>query len=47
MNPPFPDTAPLPPAGTSQIWTYRAVYILNDERVGQWSASVRIAVIGM
>lgn len=44
--PHYTDTAPMPPAGQSQIWKYKAIYRLNDARVGQWSDEVSITVMG-
>ena len=44
--PGYLDTAPLPAAGTSAVWKYRAIYRLNDERVGQWSDIASIGVMG-
>jgi hypothetical protein len=40
------DTAPLPPAGTTALWRYRAIYRLKDQRVGQWSVVLEVAVKG-
>ena len=42
--PDYNDTQPLPAAGQSALWKYKAIYRLNDERVGQWSDVVSIAV---
>ena len=41
-TPGYTDTQPFPAAKT--VWTYRAIYQLNDARVGVWSQSVSIAV---
>ena len=38
------DTEPF--AATPTKWTYRAIYRVGDQRVGQWSKSVSIAVGG-
>ncbi len=38
------DTTPLPPAGSSAVWKYKAIYRLHDEPVGQWSDVISIAV---
>jgi len=38
------DTTPLPPAGSSAVWKYKAIYRLHDEPVGQWSNVISIAV---
>jgi hypothetical protein len=44
--PDYLDTAPLPAAGASAAWKYRAIYRLNDDRVGQWSDMASISVMG-
>jgi hypothetical protein len=41
-TPGYTDTQPFPAART--VWTYRAIYQLNDARVGIWSQSVSVAV---
>ena len=41
-TPGYTDTQPFPTAHT--VWTYRAIYKLNDARVGVWSQSVNVAV---
>jgi hypothetical protein len=41
-TPGYTDTTPFPAAPAK--WTYRAIFRLNDERVGQWSASVSAMV---
>ena len=38
------DNHPLPAPGQSAVWTYRAIYRLNNQRVGLWSDAVQIAV---
>jgi hypothetical protein len=38
----FTDPQPFPVAST--VWTYRAIYQVNDARVGVWSQPVSIAV---
>ena len=43
--PDYTDTQSLP-AGQSALWKYKAIYRLNDERVGQWSDVVSVAVAG-
>jgi len=42
--PDYVDTAALP--ATAATWKYKAIYRLNDEQVGQWSAVASIAVGG-
>ena len=44
--PDYTDTAPLPAAGQTVLWKYRAVYHLGQERVGLWSEVVSFAVVG-
>ncbi len=39
--PHYTDTMPIT---THAIWKYRAIYLIRDERVGQWSDIVTIAV---
>jgi hypothetical protein len=41
-TPGYTDTQPFPAAKT--VWTYRAIYQVNDARVGVWSQSVSVAV---
>jgi hypothetical protein len=41
-TPGYTDTQPFPAAKT--VWTYRAIYQVDDARVGVWSQSVSIAV---
>ena len=41
-TPGYTDTQPFP--ATKTVWTYRAIYQLNDARVGVWSQSVSLAV---
>ncbi len=41
-TPGYTDTQPLPATPTK--WTYRAIYRVGDDRVGQWSAPVSIMV---
>ena len=40
------DTAPLPAPGTTALWRYRGIYRLKDQRVGQWSAVLEVAMKG-
>ncbi len=44
--PDYLDTAALPPAGQSAVWKYRAIYLLDDQPVGQWSEPASLAVMG-
>ena len=43
-TPGYVDTEPFPSAPAK--WTYRAIYRVGDQRVGQWSKSVSITVGG-
>ena len=43
---PYVDTAALPAAGQSALWKYKGIYLQADERVGQWSDIVSLAVNG-
>lgn len=43
-TPNYVDTTPFPATPTK--WTYRAIYRLNDSRVGQWSSPVNVTVGG-
>ena len=40
------DKGDLPAPGSSQIWRYKAIYLLHDERVGQWSDIISATVNG-
>jgi hypothetical protein len=44
--PDYTDSAPLPSAGQSALWKYKAIYLQADQRVGQWSDVVSIPVAG-
>ncbi len=44
--PDYDDTFPLPAAGQSAVWKYKAIYLFSDERVGQWSDEVSVTVMG-
>ena len=44
--PDYNDTAPLPATGQAALWKYMAIYRQGDDRVGQWSDVVSIAVAG-
>ena len=47
MKPNFTDDlSPFPAAGHSVLWTYRAIYLLNDADFGQWSDPVSVSVAG-
>jgi hypothetical protein len=39
--PHYTDTTPITGPG---IWKYRAIYLINDEKVGQWSDVASISV---
>jgi len=40
------DNTPLPASGAGVNWQYKAIYLLHDERVGQWSDVVSIKAVG-
>jgi hypothetical protein len=44
--PDYTDTQPLPTAGQSAVWKYKAIYRQGDDRVGQWSDVVSLPVAG-
>lgn len=44
--PNYTDNNPLPVAGQSSVWKYKAIYKLKDTHVGQWSDVVSITVMG-
>jgi len=46
IEPNTSDTTPLPAAGASATWKYKAIYRLHDEQVGQWSDVMSISVGG-
>lgn len=41
-RPGYVDTTPFPADGA--LWKYRAMYLLNDAKVGQWSATTTVRV---
>ena len=45
-EPNTPDKWPLPVAGSGQVWKYKAIYLLHDEQVGQWSDVISVSVGG-
>ncbi|MBC7524485.1 MAG: hypothetical protein H7239_08625 [Flavobacterium sp.] len=46
LHPNFIDPSPMPAQGESALWRYRAIYLLNDAKVGQWSDIVTTSVVG-
>jgi hypothetical protein len=44
--PDYLDNTAMPAAGQTAIWKYRAIYLLRDEKAGQWSDEVSITVTG-
>jgi len=40
------DNSPLPAAGVSEVWDYKAIYRFNNIQIGNWSEIVSIAVKG-
>ena len=45
-EPNYIDTAPLPSADSAEVRKYRAIYMLHDERYGQWSDVTSFTVSG-
>lgn len=45
-QPDYLDTYPLPAAGQSAIWKYKAIYINHDEELGQMSDELLVTVSG-
>lgn len=45
-KPNYLDKSTPPPAGTTQQWTYKAVYVLDDAEIGQYSSPTTISVTG-
>ena len=45
-TPNYLDTQPFPAPGQTALWKYKAIYRQGDDRVGQWSDVVSIAVAG-
>ncbi len=43
----YKDSYPLPSLGQSAIWKFTAIYIDNDEEVGQMSTEVKLTVSGI
>ncbi len=41
-RPDYTDTEPFPNGGA--VWKYRAIYLLDDEKAGQWSATASVRV---
>lgn len=46
-TPNYTDTHALPPAGRTELWKYRGIYLMKDQRVGQWSDTVAYTVTGV
>lgn len=46
FHPDFIDNAAMPAQGHSVIWKYKAIYLINDEKVGLWSNIVTVPVEG-
>ncbi len=46
-KPDYLDKYTLPPFGQSAMWTYSAIYILDDEEVGEWSDELKVTVKGV
>jgi hypothetical protein len=46
FHPDFIDNSVMPAQGQSAIWKYRAIYLMNDEKVGMWSDTITVTVSG-
>ena len=46
-RPDFLDDHALPPAGQAALWKYRAVYLKDNQPVGNYSDTVSVSVMGM
>ena len=42
----YTDNNPLPDAGTSQVWKYKAIYLWKNNEVGFWSDESKVVVSG-
>jgi hypothetical protein len=45
--PNYTDTTPLPAAGLSAVWRYKAIYKFKDAQAGQWSDVASVNVMGV
>ena len=43
----YTDNATLPPIGNAFVWMYRAIYKLNDARIGDWCDPISVTVKGV
>lgn len=46
LRPNYVDNTATAPAGQSKAYTYKMIYLYNDEQVGMWSDEVSITVTG-
>jgi hypothetical protein len=46
-QPDYLDLAPLPAAGVSAVWKFKAIYRQAGQRVGQWSDELKVSVMGV
>lgn len=46
FSPDYIDKSQLPPAGRSEVWKYKMIYLFKDEVVGSWSDEVSTTVLG-
>lgn len=47
LRPNYTNKSALPELGKAEVWRHRAIYIDNDQHIGQWSNVAEIAVIGL
>jgi hypothetical protein len=46
MKPDYIDKTDLPKAGTTALWKYKMIYLMDDEPIGNWSDEVSVTVFG-
>ena len=42
----YTDNSPLPDAGATQLWKYKAIYLWQDKETGFWSNEATVVVSG-
>ncbi len=46
ISSPYLDSSALPAIGTSAVWKYKMIYVMNNKTVGNWSDEATITVYG-
>lgn len=46
IKPDYIDKTDLPKAGTTALWKYKMIYLMDDEPIGNWSDEVSVTVFG-